>query len=421
MKYSIEQQLIASSPELPSTDFVARTMQAVKTSALPETFDADKRIRNTNIMEQLFMKLKTLPTSALTALIITGAIALGGVVYASVQFLPGLIKIVGTSTNQRGATEYDVPSFAACVPKGVAETKRFERKKDAPKLSDEEIRKIIQARCELEWVNQFVSSTWPTYGTHKEWQDGDDIFYARPDILGKLISVSAQEIIISSAGKYSYAAAPNQSIAGYADGSSVALQSIKPGDTVFTVVRVAETYHQKMTPTTSNEPRPLGAIGLLKLSLPLDYYQIMQSYITELPKCHGNDNEYCPNTASIDVFPREGGEGAHNPQLAPQANAVLHEISGTITTIDASTLTLTSRSGKKYTVSAPKDAFAQYNQKYAIAYTDVDAKVRLGSTVSVTYFQTPKEDSQTITANQIMTVRLLIDALNVKKDAIRQY
>jgi len=425
MKYCTA-QLIAARPEKSGNEgFIARTMHAIQTADTHATFPVVLHEPNIPLRKRLYMRVKGLPTAALVALIIASAVGLSGVVYASIRFAPDFIKILNKSTNNRGATEYSVPDFAKCATDYGPVTEKFELKKDAPRLSDEEIKKTIQARCELAGVNDFVAKAWPTFGTHKDWQDGDDIFYTRPDLLGTLQSASADKAAMTYYGGQpqtkTYDAQPGQNIVAFAGGAKIPISQLKPGDTVFTVVRVTETYHKTWTNTSNPNPRPQGLVAIIKLSLPNQYYGTMQQYLTELPACAGNPGEYCPNTPSIDVFPRIGGEGATNPLYKNQPGYVFREVTGTVTQLDADSLVLKSHSGKKYTARVPANAFTTYNTDYAPNYTDIDATLQIGSTVSIIYSQPPKADARTITPEQITRINLLLDGLQPKQGGVKQY
>lgn len=428
MKYSEEQLLIAARPAKHTGNpaFVARTMQAVKAA---NTQAATARVLAKTKEKQSFTflgRLTTLPTAAVVALIIVSIIALGGATYAAVRFAPSLIKIFSKETSPRGTIEYSVPSFEECVNDEYAfQVSKFELNKDAPRLNDDDVEKILQAQCELSWVDGFVSSTWPTYGSQQEWQEGDDIFYARPDIMGTLKSVSPTTATIDTGGPHmvDFTAPKGEEIVAYANGQKVALGRVAPGDTVFAIVRVAEKYPVKWPPQDyeKDPPRPQGIIALLVLSLPAKYYGSMQQYLTPIRECMGNPGESCPGAGYIDIFPREGGEGATNQAFKESSDSVQREISGSVIKFSASTLTLKTRTGKEYTVTTPASDFTAYNSKYASNYTDMDATLKVGSTVMVMYAQAPGSDPQTIAPSQIRKIALLIDSSNPKMGDIKPY
>ncbi len=433
MKYTIEQQLLESRHQdsKGNAPFVARAMAAIKAqggySAATNSLGADKRASTARHLLGVF---KSLPVAVAVAIIIAAIAITGGCVYAAAHFVPGLITIVSKHASQRGTTEYVIPDFAACTH---STTQKFELNKDAPPLTDDDVKKIVQARCELDWANRFVAQTWPTYGSHRHWKDGDDIFYARLDVLGSLQSASTSKFTLTVNGNAkTYTRADKEAIVAYANGEKIALNILKSNDTIFAVVRVAETYHDHESALYSdhsiqyygnNEPRTLGAIAALKLSLPIQYYGSMQQFITEIPPCDNNPGEYCPRTAFIDVFPRAGGEAATNSAYVTHPGNVLRTISGKVTELGAGTLSLKSSSGAVYTVAATADAFQDYNQHYSPDYKDFNAALQIGSTVFVTYSQAANANPRAISLKQIFSVGLQIDATSPKAKLgdIKQY
>ena len=346
------------------------------------------------------------PTLALLALLAITLIS--SAVYAAVQFAPALIQLLGKETNQRGATEYSVAGLADCAKNYGPVADRFEVKADAPKLSDDEVHKILQASCEMKWLQDFPGKKWPTYGTNTTWKDGDTIYYTRLDMIGTLVSATDTKAKINLGGNIvDHTPLPNEKIKAFAAGEEIPLRDIKPGDTVFTVSRVSEVYHDyknmvlrkdtngiNTMPYQYEQPKVIGLVALFKLSLPQDYYQQKQGYLTEIPTCTGNDSELCPQTPSIDVYPRVGGEGASNSYLKNDINDIAREISGTVTQLSDDSLTLKSRKGNLYTVTVGDAGFSIYNRNFTAAYTDIDAHLKIGSNVSIRYRQ-PRDADHT--------------------------
>ncbi|HSW74885.1 MAG TPA: hypothetical protein VLG16_03375 [Candidatus Saccharimonadales bacterium] len=434
MKPTVEQELLAvTARRRPNTAFVTDTMRAVRSQAARAAFE-----RNLNGIKKpkrrnggLLAKFKQLPVGVVVLVMLLVAVGLSGAVYAFARYAPDLVKITNSAITSRGTKAYWAPAFTNCTTDG---TQKFERNKNASQLSDADVQNLITARCEEDIVDGFVSRIWPTYGTNKVWKDGDTIYYARPDAIGTLRSVSKANVVVNESASgtqlKTYNAQPNQQITAYANGVKVPLSSIKAGDTVYVITRVSDIYTmpfhadssgsvEYMAPTTQTPPKTVGAIGIVKLSQPLRYYGGLQNGLTELPPCMGNAGEYCPSTASIDVYPREGGEGAVNPQLVDVDPSKNREISGMVTELNDATLKLRSSSGKIYMVSVPGDGFSQYNRQYAPAYSD-DATLRIGSNVSVLYSMSAKTSAQNISASQVIKVRLMLDG-DVKQGTDQQY
>ncbi len=420
-EHAFEAQIIAASPYSDKTNsFVKDVMQKITQQPTLRRGFVD-----------WFLHLHK-PAIALTAFV--AVLLLGGAVYAAVHFAPALIQLLGKETNSRGATEYSVAGFADCAANHTPALQRIEIKKGAS-LNDDEARKILQAKCEMLWLQDFPGKEWPTYGTNPEWKDGDTIYYTRIDMLGNYKDGNDTYANVDTGNNpIKFTAPQGEKIRAFAAGEEIALSDIKPGDTVFTISRVAETYRDMNKYMSGakdqnvhveiphSEPKVVGLVALFKMSLPYEYYMEKQHYVTEIPECFGNAGELCPSTASVDVYPRVGGEGAQNPHLRKYLeNDVSRQISGTVTELNDDTLTLKSRSGKLYTVTVGDAGFKDYNQNYTKAYGEMDVTLRVGSTVQVMYVQPKDDDATKIRKDQVLRVILQLDEINPKKDDTKQY
>src|SRR6266511_1699721 len=161
-------------------------MERIKSGA---TFQDQLRRTSKQPKRSLLMKLRALHGFGLAVAILVVASLLTGVVYAGVRFAPDLIRLLDKHVNEQGRTEYSVPDFANCHDTAnPAKTNTF-AVKPTIHINDDEVKKIIQAKCELQGIDAFASKMWPTYGQHKQWQSGDTIYYTRPDILGTVRSI----------------------------------------------------------------------------------------------------------------------------------------------------------------------------------------------------------------------------------------
>ncbi len=418
--YTFDAKIVAASPYSDKINsFVKQTMQQINRAHPPK--------------KQSFVLWAQLHKPAFALLAFIAVVLLGSAVYAAVHFAPAFVQLLGKETNQRGATEYSIAGFGDCAKNDGPALKRLEVKKDA-NLSDDEVHKILQARCEMLWLQNFPGKVWPTTGTNAEWKDGDTIYYTRLDMLGGYKNGDQNHATIDFGGNVVEHTPPNgEKIRAFAAGEEIQLGGLKPGDTVFTISRVSETYHEmkgavfnksmnQLNVYPSEQPKVIGLVALFKMSLPLDYYIEKQMYVTEVPECPGNPGELCPNTASVDVYPRAGGEGASNPYRTPFTESnIMRQISGTVTQLGDDTLTLKSRSGKTYTVTVGDAGFKDYNQNYTQAYGSEDVTLRVGSTVQIIYVQAQNDDVTKITKQQVERVTLQLDSLNPKKDTIKQY
>jgi len=433
---SLEQELLGTFKQQHKNEaFIAKTMQAISRQQTQKIFGNTLSRANAPAGNRIFRWLRQLPVALAIAVIVASVVGLSGMVYAAVRYVPALVKVTESTETARGTKAYWAPGFKDCTSDG---TQRFEVRKDAPALSEADVQSIIQARCETDTAGKFVQHAWPTYGANKVWKTGDLIYYAQPANEGSLQKVSSTSVTVS---EYSgntltskmYKVQAGKTLTVYANGVQVPLSSLHKNDTVYVINRISEKYTdfkdlkpiksegsiQYMTPGGAPQPKPVGTIGLIKLSQPLRYYGTMQNYLTELPPCMGNAGEFCPSTGSIDVFPRVGGEGASNPDLVMSSKNVYRQISGTVTSLDDTALTLKSSSGKLYSVTAPQGAFADYSTNYAPVYGAVGV-LKIGTSVSVRYSQPAGAKAQTITPNQIMSVELMLEG-DIKGGKDTQY
>lgn len=370
----------------------------------------------------LIARMRMLHGAGLVIAIVAAAIFITGVAYASVQFVPDLIRIIHKKQNAVGRIEYDVPGFERCDHSGRPAQDKFEVS-PAARLSDDDVEKVLRAKCELMQLDTFVRATWPTYGDHKEWKDGDHIYYARTDVLGKVITIDKQTLTLQNDGGVNptatYKAFNNQGIVAYNRDQQIDIGTIKPGDFVFSVLRVSEVYHSPETLKgqdagrimAQSPPKPLGLIAVVKMSLPEQYYASLQQYVQPVVPCMGNMQERCsngPDGMMLDIFPR-GNEFMRNPYArADRGELEPREVSGQVTAINEQSLTLKASSGTVYTVAIDKSVVDSYNTGVAPSYDYGDeALVRSGSWISVAYKQKPGEDHKHIAVPDIVFMQLI--------------
>lgn len=391
-----------------------------------------ERIRLLHVSKQakhgLVYWLRHLHKPALIALAIATTLLLSGIVYAVVQFAPALLKITSKTTTDGGATEYNVAGFEECKDQnGVPPTNKYELNSELPAQDDAEIAKILQAKCELTWLDGFVKTTWPTYGANPVWKEGDQIYYARTNILGIVLSASETGAEVDFGSDVSHdKPVGGEKIKAYTEGKEIPVSDIHVGDAVFTIQKVTETYHEPPLWNKINHieyhgdpntnPHPLGTLALFKLSLPRDYYGKKQAYLIEIPACINNPGEYCPSTPSSDIYPLGGGESGTNKYFKPDLeNSISRNITGTVTELTDSSATIKSRSGNTFVVTLEDGAFAQYNKMYAKNFSDFDAHLKVGSNISILYTQPKQADPHTITKEQVQMVSLMLKSLSPKK------
>lgn len=397
--------------------FTRSVMRQIKSDA---TFGRQVRTTSKQPKWSLRMKLRALHGTGLVIAIIAAVALLSGVVYASVRFAPDLIQLFDKKINEQGRVEYVVPSFAECQNDLGPKTDTF-AVRPTVSADDEEVKKILQAKCELEGVGTFASDQWPTYGEHKQWRDGDTIYYTRPDILGTVKRISNHALEIQYSGGLTatkkYSTFQNQDLQAFTRNQQVSLKDIKPGDFVFVIERVAETYHEKFVDGKASDPHGVGAVAVVKMTLPAAYYGEKQKHIYEVQPCMQNPGETCPKEyqSGIDVFPR-GSEGATNPSLRKDTDLTnSREINGVVTEILPDRFILKSNKGNLFTVHLPKQIIDSYNSDVAPIYQQNGrfelSRVSLhpGSWVSINYQQQADDNPRGILLSDIFKIYLLTD------------
>lgn len=413
----LETMLLGARPtSKKANQFTQAVMRQIQDDA---TFSKQLRTTSKQSKRSLLMKLRTLHGVSLGVALVITATLLTGVVYAGIRFAPDLIQLLDKRTNEQGRIEYSVPAFASCQSDSQPKADTFAVKPNAT-MGDEEIKKIIQAKCELQNINNFASQTWPTYGQHKQWRTGDTIYYTRPDILGTIKSVDKHKLIIeygSLKDTKTYQTFEGKDLLAFYRNQKVSLDSVKPGDFVFTIERVSETYHASLNEKTNPNPKAVGIVAIVKMTLPQDYYGAKQDTIYEIQPCMNNSGETCPKEypGGIDVFPR-GSEAAVNPDLTPAtATTILRDINGVVTDISGDAVTIKSNKGNAFTIHIDRQIIDSYNQDAPKLHSPKNdseqAKVTLhpGSWVSVTYLQEANSDPRTISQAHIFKLFLLID------------
>lgn len=411
---TLEQEIIASRPQNFAINeiFIDQTMRQISNIA------GKAPIRSNKLPSvSIFKRITLLPTPVMVAIIVLGLCVTSGAAYAAYKYAPSLLNITSKKTGQRGTNEYTIANFEQCQAHGLQKVDRFELKKSAAIQSDNEIIKILQAKCELGIIDTFVKDKWPTQQISNK-SGKENTIYARADVIAQYNSESNNMLTYVFNNETKQMTTPKgMKLHAYDHGKEVAFQDIPKGSTVFVVMQVKEQTKETGNPSSD----VVGVLGIVKLGLPPEYYYEKQNLLTEVTKCIGNETELCPSTASIDVFPREpNSEGASNAYFNNQ-DVTYREISGTIQRLDASSMILRTSSDNQYMVTTPNKALERYNHEFAKNYTDTDASLKIGSNVSIRYAQPTNSNPKQIRPEDIQMISLLLDVLNTKDSNIKQY
>ncbi len=334
--------------------------------------------------------------------------------YALVRYAPDLLHITEKNTSDRNTTRYTVQGFSECDETSYQQPEEFEVNKYAPELSDEEVRKILTARCENNLIDHIVSQTWPNNEAEEHFGRPGTVAYNRADLLGIVVAISDSGYSVEMPGLDQprfYAKNNDVTLRVVEEGEAIMLQndSIHVGDVVFTVVAVTELDE----PLTTKQPEVHALVGFIKLSLPIEYYREKQGLITEIYSCSGNVHKQCPQTPSIDIYPRGESPDPEIPYTRPEITDMnlYREIVGKVQSLSDHELYITDSSGAQYTVITPHQTIRKYNELYAPAYMEhgTNATLAIGSTVSIRYKEVEEGDYTIIAANRILQLSLLLE------------
>ncbi len=384
-----------------------------------KTMDAIAATRKKPIRVPLF----TIHKPAFLVLLLLLAFSVPAAAYAITHWL----NVTNKGKNQAGRQEYNITDADQCsIPWYGLNYSRFELRKDAPAMDDEEVRKIAQASCELRLAVKMADSRWATPMEKRVPGPNVKIFMTLPGSVGVIKNVSGASVTLrikESSGfgeTFTHKSYPGKSIEYY-DITGKKLHSLKDGDVVTAVT--LEQY-----PLDGKPPDPRsnisGVIALYRLSFPIEYYSTKQAYLMELPECYNNPGEYCPNGSMIDVYPRTGEQENVGSTKAfenyDDKTMIMREISGTVKEFEPNKLVIQSRSKHEtYTITLDSPVFEAFNATQR-KYNQNDLQLLVGDEVKVSYYDMKAKSTKTITPENLAFVNLLL-AGNPKVEQVVKY
>lgn len=417
----LESLLLGARPYKP-TEYSLATLQIMERIRSQQYLH--RQLEHTSTRKSLFMRVRALHGVGLVIAIVATIVVLSGIAYASVQYLPDLIKLFGKTQNAVGRTEYSVPAFRPCYKQGDITLDKFEVAPDAH-LGDGDVEKTLRAKCELLGLSKFANDTWPTHADHTKWLDGDTIYYARPDIRGTVVSRSDSEVTIQEDSGYqkTFPLLKDHSLEVYAHGEKVAGNAAQKGDYVFAIVRATEIYHtDPFKPGAQTPPVERGLLAVVKASQPARYYGAMQQYVTEVVPCMGNPTERCsnaPDGLGFEIFPRLGEGGRPESMFTDRGATIGRTINGTVSDIGKNSLTIKASSGAIYSIGIGQMVVDSFNATISAqdtSYGDEGAvRLQKGSWIEVRYDQTNTESPKRVANEDIVSVMLLTNQFLNKK------
>lgn len=378
-KITIDQALIACHDVTTESAFTNRVMSSITHRA--------------SVKKPIFIKIKHMSRFALATLTFCSIVATSGSAYAAYQmwFNP-TAKVQNTGQNQYGRDEF-LATLSNC---GTTASALYEVKTGIS-LSEEEIAQLLQARCELDFVQKWANKNWrpstPTLGVNVSFE------------AFRVTAVDKSTISLHSS-QFDTVLDITKDTQFIANNMKTSANSIKTENIVVYVER--DTYLP-----SSGSPTKRELMAIIKLELPIEAYSVnRQSQVNERTSCIGNSNESCINSASIDVYPRNNEDVS-----SKTVSGDFYRIQGELISNDGASFELKSSSGAIYKVTAPLDIISRFNSDNS---TDYGTSIIIGDMISVQYFQNVTDDHKTIQPQQIHSINLLIELTN-KTDDFKKY
>ena len=378
MKDNIEKRIIAAQPPARGkSEFVARTMLAIEQAKTRETFTNVLRKTNITKKESLFMKLKHLPGTMVTAIVIGTLLLLSGTAYAAYKlWLSPEVQV--KSVEQKYGRAQALIYMKNC--NSYQEKVQVEINQDKAG-SPEEAAKSLAAHCELEAIQN-----WAIKDLSEE--PNSVIFpFTISTVNHRQVSASNQ----SKDSSRTFNLTDDTPIVF--NGDIVKPNSLDKGDTVAFVV--------------SGPKQELRA--LVKLSYPAQYYSyspdLLNSYHTR-HECYGSPKSSCIDLPSLDVL--RDGEGGANPGTQGEARL----IQGKLVNYTDTQFKLQSTSGEIYTVYTTTNVIGGFNvgNPYGAITIEKD------DVLEVRYSQAPSDNPKEIQSTQYHNVQLSLQELDKKTD-----
>lgn len=392
------------------SSFTDRVMSLVQS---PEILSAHVRKMNVTKKETFIMKLNHLPKFAIVAIALGALLVFSTGVYAAYQLLwPKPHAEVSTmTTSVSGRNEVSIP-FSQCGNTTMAQ--RYELKKNAT-ITPDQIAGVVQAQCELQAITSWANETYRQdnrYGQQPPQNKPYNLKQLNFPVATKIKSRDSSSITFTGLEKYGQNDATfklTKDIRYIANGVDVTADKITETDPV--VYISMQTI--RMTPQPGCNDKHCGSTGnvagntllaIVKLNLPIENYdQLAWQSLTERATCNGNEADTCltGNIGAIDLYTNMG---------TTIEGGIPKEIQGVITQINGATFMLRSSSGAIFTVTPRDDLISDYNSNRASKYNN--QKVKVGSNLSVRYYEKEHEHSKNLTTEKVMWVTLQLEMVS---------
>ena len=358
------------------------------------------------------IKIKRLPAFAVVAIALGSLLLLSGSAYAAYQLLWQKPQVTVSSPEKSVSGRDEVAiSLEQCGDDSKAT--RYELKRNASITADQ-IKGVVEARCELDAIGTWAMSTFPNdrFGGPSERKEHTTSM-SNASMATTIKSMSADSVTFTGLTKYNQTDKTlpvTPSVRYIVDGHDAKASDISTSDPIVYITTVVT----RMTPQPGCNDQHCSMSGelvsetlqaIVKLSMPLENYdQFAWQSLTERTTCQGNPNDSCLTgfIGGIDLY-----MGSATIEMG---KTEMKEIHGTITEMNGSSVVIKSSSGTLFTINTPSDVISKYNTTKASQYYN-NQTVKVGSTLRVSYIESPNEHSKTLNSKTLMSVMFQTEAV----------
>ena len=395
-----------------NTDFTDRVMAAVTTS---EILSTHIRKMSVNKKETFIMKLRHLPKFTIVAIAVGALLLLAGTTYAVVQTIHS-VTVNQSGTNKFGREQLNV-RFDGC--KDQEERGSTYEIKRGSNLSAEDGVKVLEARCQLDVVEKWVTND----------PKSQEIMGGRSGASTLVGIGGANTVEAIGNGSITFKGAGEKELPQdtrfVEDGNLIKHSDIKPGDSVIYFNPHFYSFSFKSTDGT-----PTDSIVVFKLPLDAQYYNLdYQSYVTSRGPCMSNPSRTCLIASNINhtVLIVEYGGAFHTINESEDTK----QVQGVVKSYDDQSIKLDVGEGVIYTLETPHNVVDKYNGStvYGLASldgiyakTDPEAlKIKVGDSLDIYYLEASSESSHTISWEMALTIGLMVERIPNNLDVLQKY
>lgn len=412
--FTFEQLILASSTAKVDTNniFVDSVMNKInKGSPLLNQLTDERMTRQVSF----FQKVRRLPAFIILIIAIIGTLTITGTVYAITQlWLKPIVHTDAPVQNAGGRLELSASLFN-CGAEAEQQTLEIKRMST---IDPAEINKILQARCEMNAIQEVVSPR-DKAPVHSNTPEGDEVveYVSVSPEAYKVTSLTRDNLTLShevtSPLTLSFKLAPETKY--FVNNQETSSDSIHPGDTILYVMYTKNRLSDDNDPNrfkTNDDELEKEITYVIKTDLPIEYYgSEKQNQLARRAPCYGNSKDSCVEGGGIDLY-----ENYKNVLVPDQS--IMREIQIKLTSIEGSKLVGVSSSGRSLSTNLPTNIIETFNAAKSSLYNNTTISV--GDTLLIRYSEPIDQENTTIDADHVAYVGLVIEIIN-KNDPVEKY